>query len=131
MTDVQKAERISKHLNSSYPSHGYPITSREAESIGLNVKILTPEVNDLLLELNEFYSEMGQSAITDFDELNNHNNEILNIIECRGVQVYFQNDKDWHYRKEERRWVTLNDKSGWRKMEGTGDDVRSSIFHIR
>jgi hypothetical protein len=131
MADAEKAQRISKHLNSNYPSHGYPITMREAELIGLNVKTLTTEVNDLLLELNELYSEMGQAARTDFDELNNHNNEILNIIECRGIQVYFQNDKDWHYRKEERRWVSLNDMSSWRKMEGSGDEVRSSIFHIR
>jgi hypothetical protein len=131
LADTTKAERISKHLNSNYPSHGYPITIREAQAVGLNVKPLKPEVNDLLLELNELYSEMGQSAVTDYDELNNHNNEIVNIIECRGVQVYYQNDKDWHYRKEERRWVSLNDKSGWRKMEGIGDEVSSSIFHIR
>jgi hypothetical protein len=131
MKDTQRSERISRHLNSNYPSHGYPITHREAESIGLNVKALTPEVNDLLLELNELYSEMGQTAVTDYDELNNHNNEILNIIECSGIQVYYQNDKDWHYRKEERRWVSLNVKSSWRKMEGAGDEVRSSIFHIR
>lgn len=131
MKDGQKAEQISKHLNANYPSHGYPITIREAEAVGLNVKPMQAEVNDLLLELNELYSEMGQAAVTDYDELNNHNNEILNIIECRGMQVYFQNDKDWHYRKEERRWVSLNDRSSWRKMEGAGDDVRSSIFHIR
>jgi hypothetical protein len=22
-------------------------------------------------------------------------------------------DKDWHYRKEEKRWVPMNDQSGW------------------
>jgi hypothetical protein len=131
MSDAQKAKRISKHLNSNYPSHGYPITIREAKTVGLQVKVLKPEINNLLLELTELYSEMGQAAVTDYDELNNHNNEILNIIECAGVQVFYQNDKDWHYRKEERRWVALNDKSSWRKMEGKGDEVQSSIFHIR
>ena len=30
MQDAQKAERISRQLNSSYPAHQYPITSREA-----------------------------------------------------------------------------------------------------
>lgn len=131
MKDEKRAERISNHLNSNYPSHEYPITLREGEAIGLNVKPLNRETNDLLLELNAVYSEMGQAAITDYDELNNHNNEILNIIECRGVQVYYQNDKDWHYRKEERRWVPMNDQSSWRKIEGSGDDIRSSIFYIR
>jgi hypothetical protein len=131
MADNKKANRISKHLNSNYPSHGYPITIQEAATVGLKVKAMKPEVNDLLLGLNELYSEMGQAAVTDYDELNNHNNEILNIIECRGVQVYFQNDKDWHYRKEERRWVSLNDLSSWRKMEAIGDEIRTSIFHIR
>ena len=88
-------------------------------------------LNELLLKLNGLYSEMGQAAVTDYDELNNHNNEILNILESRDVQVYYQNDKDWHYRKEERRWVPLNDKSSWRKMERVDGQVRSSIFHIR
>jgi hypothetical protein len=131
MQDDERAEEISRRLNSDYPSHNYPITLREAEKIGLKVCALDSEVNNLLVELNELYSEMGQIAVTDFDELNHHNNEILNILEGRNIQVYFQTDKDWHYRKEERRWVSMNDKSSWRKMEQIGDEVRSSIFHIR
>jgi len=30
-----------------------------------------------------------------------------------GRQVYYQVDKDWHYRNEEKRWVPMNDQSGW------------------
>jgi ATP-dependent protease ClpP protease subunit len=131
MKDEDSAEQISRHLNSNYPSHNYPITLREAERIGLKARDLDPQVNELLLKLNGLYSEMGQAAVTDFDELNNHNNEILNILESRDVQVYFQNDKDWHYRKEERRWVSLNDKSSWRKTERVDGEIRSAIFHVR
>ena len=32
MKDAEKAERISRQLNSSYPAHQYPITSREASA---------------------------------------------------------------------------------------------------
>jgi hypothetical protein len=74
---------------------------------------------------------MGQRAITDYDEENYHDNEILNILECKELQVFYQTEKDWHYRKEERRWITLNDKSGWQKVERSGKAVRRSQFHIR
>src|SRR4029079_9329533 len=80
LNDQKESERISKHLNSAYPSHGYPITLREAQRIGLKVNELDPKLNDLLIDLNETFSEMGQQAITDYDELNYHDHEILNII---------------------------------------------------
>jgi hypothetical protein len=131
LDDPKEADRVARTLNSDYPSHNYPITIREAARIGLKVAPLAPPINDLLIELNELYSEMGQAAVTDIDELNQHNNEILNIIEARDMQVYYQNDKDWFYRKEERRWVSMNDKSGWRKIEIVDGEMRRSIFHIR
>jgi hypothetical protein len=59
-------------------------------------------VNRALLELNSVYSEMGQRAMTDFDERNAHDNSILTIIEGSGRQVFYQQEKDWHYRTEER-----------------------------
>ncbi|HZS07192.1 MAG TPA: hypothetical protein VFD58_20315 [Blastocatellia bacterium] len=131
MSDRRKAERISKQLNSDYPAHAYPITLREAERIGLNVSPLDLEVNHLLIELNGVYSEMGQRALTDFDEQNYHDNEILNIIEGKGIQVYYQSDKDWHYRLEERRWISMNDNSSWRRIERRGNRMAHSVFHIR
>jgi hypothetical protein len=131
MRDGRRAAKISQHLNSAYPAHGYPITFREAQRIGLNVKDLDHGVNDLLIELNERYSEMGQTAITDFDETNHHDNQILNILESRDLQIFFQVAKDWHYRKEERRWVSMNDESGWYKVTPHGKRFRRTLFHIR
>jgi hypothetical protein len=131
MPDKRQANKIAETLNSNYPSHTYPITLKEARRIGLKTVQMDPKVNDLLIELNELYSEMGQQAVTDFDEENHHNNSILNILERTRVQIYYQSDKDWHYRKEDRRWVSLNDKSSWRKVERQGNKVKSSIFHIR
>ena len=80
MKDKAKADRISRQLNSSYPTHQYPITSREARRLGLDVFDLDPALDELLQDLNLVYSEMGQRAITDFDELNHHDNEITNIL---------------------------------------------------
>lgn len=131
MKDRRKAQRISDTLNSTYPSHNYPITLREARRIGLHVSSLKDDINQLLLELNEIYSEMGQRTSTDFDDLNSHDNSILNIIEGKGIQIFYQVDKDWYYRKEERRWVTMNDKSSWRKAEMVQGKLSVSIFHVR
>lgn len=131
MTDATKAEKISDTLNSGYPSHSYPITLREAGRIGLNVEPLPDVLNRALLELNAVYSEMGLRATTDFDARNSHDNSIMNIIEGRGRQVFYQHEKDWHYRTEERRWITLNDRSSWRKAEWVDGQVAVSVYPIR
>jgi hypothetical protein len=53
------------------------------------------------------------------------------VLESNGVLIYFQLDKDWHYRSEERRWVALNDKSSWRKAEILKGKVIISQLHVR
>ena len=87
-------------------------------------------VNALLLQLNSLYSEMGQKATTDFDELRAHSNEIANIWETTSAQIYYQQDQDWFYRAEERRWITMNDNSGWRRIEKQGTRIKRSQAHF-
>jgi len=122
--------QIADSLNAGYPSHSYPILMKEARKIGLNVKPLDHDVHELLLELNHLYSEMGQRCDTDYDEIRSHNNEILNIIETLGLQLYYQTDKDWFYRTAERRWVSMNDKSSWRRVEKKGGQTKRSRLHV-
>ena len=130
ITDENKALQIATILNSKYPSHGYPILLKEAQSIGLNASLMSKEAHLLLLKLNGFYSEMGQRATTDFDDLNSHGNEILNILETNNIQIYYQQDKDWFYRAEERRWITMNENSSWLKSEQIKNKITKSIFHV-
>jgi hypothetical protein len=129
IADPEVAERIANTLNSKYPSHSYPILLPEARKIGLNAVALDPAINSRLLALNELYAEMGQKATTDFDDTRAHSNEILNIWEAAEQQVYFQQDKDWFYRTEERRWITLNDNSSWRRIERRDGRLKRSIMH--
>jgi len=128
--DAAKAEAISTALNGNYPSHSYPILLDEAVKIGLRAERMPADVNALLLQLNACYSEMGQKATTDFDEVHAHSNEICNIWEANGTQVYYQQDKDWFYRAEERRWITLNDNSGWRRIERVGRRIKRGALHV-
>lgn len=130
IADEAKAHEIAATLNSKYPSHSYPILLNEAKKIGLNADSLPPKVNSQLLELNRLYSEMGQKATTDFDECRAHGNEILNILEGKGIQIFYQHDKDWFYRSEERRWITMNDNSSWRRIELENGKLRRGIVHI-
>jgi hypothetical protein len=130
IADEATANQIAATLNSKYPSHNYPILLDEARKIGLNAARLPAEVSSLLLELNEHYSEMGQKATTDFSEIRAHGNEISNIWETRDLQVYYQQDHDWFYRVEERRWITMNDNSGWRRIERARGKVKKSRMHI-
>jgi len=131
MQDLAKAEQISNTLNSGYPSHSYPITLREAQRIGLHAEAMEDDISHLLAELNEIYAEMGQNAYTDFDERNSHDNSISNVMEAKGFQVFFQLNKDWHYRADERRWVALNDKSGWKRAQMVEGALSVNTFHIR
>lgn len=131
MEDKGKAAEISRKLNADYPSHSYPILFKEASEIGLNVKMLDKKMNDTLFALNNLYSKMAQKALTDYDENNYHDNEIRNIIEADGIQIYFQVDKDWHYRSDERRYIPLNDNSSWYKVTGTPEKFETEIFEIR
>jgi len=128
--DPYKIEDISTQLNSNYPSHGYPITLKEAQKIGLQAQKLGGDINTLLLELNKIYSEMGQVAVTDYDEFHYHNHAILNITESQNIQVFYQTDEDWHYLKEERRWNSTNDESSWYKSQQVNDKILRSRLHI-
>ncbi len=60
----------------------------------MNAKQLKPGLNDRLLELNALYAEMGQKALTDYDQTSYHSHEIINIVEGRNVQVFFQTDNE-------------------------------------
>jgi hypothetical protein len=128
--DAEKINEISTQLNANYPSHGYPITLREARKIGLPAHEMDDGVNTLLLELNKVYTEMGQQAVTDYDEFNYHNHAILNIIEGNEIQVIFQTDEDWHYIKEEQRWSSTNDASAWHVTQTLNGKVVKSVLHI-
>lgn len=130
MDSEAECSRIAHLLNSDFPSHSYPIMLKEAKEIGLSVKELDRDINDLLLELHEWYSEMGSRAYTDFDEFNYHDNQILNILETRDQQLYYQNDKDWSYIKEERRWQVLNDNSDWyiNKLDEAGNVIKQIVY---
>jgi hypothetical protein len=131
MKDSKKVEKISSILNSDYPSHSYPVTIKEAKKIGLNVEELDSNINNQLLELNELYSEMAQLAYTDYDQLNYHDNEILKIVEGLNVKLFYQKDKDWHYRSEEKKWIPLNDNSSWRKINLVGNKIEERSFYIQ
>jgi len=51
-------------------------------------------------------------------------------IEARNIQVHYRSDRDWHYRTEERRWITLNDNSGWRRIERVGKRIKRGALHV-
>ena len=131
MDSHEKASEISNKLNSDYPSHSYPITLREAQKIGLNAEPLEKDLNDALLELNKIYSEMAQKARTDYDDRTQHDNEILSVIETESVQIFYQKDKDWKYRVEDKKWIGLNDESSWRKVTEENGQVKIEKFHVR
>lgn len=130
MSDRAAAEKLANSLNSAYPAHEYPITAAGARDLGLNVSNLDATLNERLLELNSLYSEMGQPAQTDYDEFNYHDHEIINLVEGPGILLFFQNDRDWHYRKEERQWVQLNVDSAWQRVMKKNGKLERTRLHM-
>ncbi|HSI85306.1 MAG: hypothetical protein ACAI35_04590 [Candidatus Methylacidiphilales bacterium] len=131
LDDKERSEQISRELNSSYPSHSYPITATEARRLGLNVKDLNPVVEKMLRDLNMQYSTMAHPLITDYDEGHYHINEICNILEINGRQIFYSVNKDWYYRKEERRWSPMKDKSSWKSVTKVENNWTPATFFIR
>ncbi|MEZ4988946.1 MAG: hypothetical protein R2824_00990 [Saprospiraceae bacterium] len=117
MDDQEKIDRISHHLNAEYPSHEYPITSKEAKSIGLPVVDMDQELYSNLMQLNHLYSEMTQRCYTDYSEYKYHNNQIYTIIESLDYQIHYQTDKDFVWRKDDQQWITTNDQSTWKIID--------------
>ncbi len=130
MEDLDKAKLVATHLNAAYPSHDFPITLKEASQLGLQVTPLKATWNEALLSLNKLYAEMAQLAYTDYDERNYHDNEILKVLEISGSQIFYQKDKDWHYRAEERKWIPMNDDSSWRRIDRRSGGVEESRFFL-
>lgn len=132
MKDAKKRARISKILNSDYPSHGYPIVLKEAQRIGIPAVEMNSAIDVKLIELSEIYSEMCQKCRTDFSPQHHRDNEILNIIECRNKMVYYHLDKEWHYQEAEKIWRFTNDFSSYKSRESNGKGkVIETKFHVR
>lgn len=132
MKDSKKRKRISTMLNSDYPSHGYPIVLKEAVRIGIPAVPLDGEIDEMLISLNELYSEMGQKCRTDFDPHHHRDNEIINIVECMGSMIYYHLDKEWHYKESERMWRFTNDYSSYKtRTFGQSGKIIEVLFHVR
>jgi hypothetical protein len=94
------------------------------------VHVLRQFTRQLIALVPQEWASAGTMLALGADEIHMGPLAYLTAIDT-SIRHYYQNDKDWHYRKEERRGASLNDKSSWRKMEGAGDEVRDSSFHIR
>lgn len=117
LDDAVRAHEVATRLDARSPSRRRPIRRGEAREIGLPANPMSEAVYSLLLELDRLCGEIGHRAAADFDEIRAHGHEILTIVEGARVQVYFQDDKDWFYRTEERRWITMSDQSGGRCLD--------------
>lgn len=131
MDDEQRAMHISDKLNSDYPSHSFPITMHEAKEMGLNVKPMDEEINELFNDLNAVYSEMCQRDYKHHTVNHHHEFEIQTILSSKNMQLYFQRETDWRYRIFESRWVNNIDRSHWYKMTSDGETAKIQRYFIR
>ncbi len=131
MKDEAKAFVISDHLNSGYPSHGYPITYKEARRIGLQVEMLPPDLDGKLLKLNSLYSKFTFPRDTFHHSLSHHDRRSDRVIEVEQEQYYYLTDVDWNFNTYNQRWRYYNDESGWRKVNRNEEgEVRENRFYI-
>lgn len=69
MSDSTKRKRrkIAETLTTAYPAHSYPILLPEARRIGLPAREMNPDIENVLVELEECYYEAGKMKRTDRD----------------------------------------------------------------
>jgi hypothetical protein len=56
--------------------------------------------------------------------------DITTQVKIKQPPVLFSKTQAWFYRAEERRWITLNDNSGWRRIEKVGSCIKRSEVHF-
>jgi hypothetical protein len=128
--DENKINEITRQLNYDYPAHGYPITLREARRMGLPVKEISQDGLTILNELQLLYSEMTEEKITDYDRSSYHDNTIYSLVEAENLQIKYEHNYDKFYLEGEKRYITINDQSGWHKtiLDKKGKPKTERVF---
>jgi pimeloyl-ACP methyl ester carboxylesterase len=123
--------KIATKLTTAYPAHSYPILLSEARNIGIPAKEMAPELEKVLVALQEYYVESGKIIRIDQDEDHHHDHELTNIVERSGQMAFYRLDRDWYYRKEERRWLPMNNNDRWYMAELSNGKIRERSLHIQ
>ena len=106
MKDAAEGRAHRRRLNSSYPAHQYPITSREARRLGLDVQDIDPGPRPAAAGAEPRSTRRWASAPSPTTtRRTTTTTRSRTSSRARALQVFYQVEKDWHYRKEERRWV--------------------------
>jgi ATP-dependent protease ClpP protease subunit len=131
MDDKILRRKIATMLTTAYPAHGYPILLSEARRIGIPANPMDPEVEKVLAALQEYYVEAGKIIRTDQDENHHHDHELTTIVERSGRMAFYRMDRDWFYRKEERRWLPMNANDRWYMAEMNKGEIKERPLHIQ
>ena len=113
LPDEGLRKRIAETLTMEYPTHGYPILLPEAREIGIPVKDMDQDVENILARLQECYVETGKLIRTDQDPDHHHDLEIPVFIERKDRMILCRLNRDWYYRTDEKRWQRLHSLDGW------------------
>lgn len=112
--DAAWKQRIIKRLNTTYPSHTYPIPRHKAKELGLNVVYTDAVLDDLLGTLLTLSVRLTKSIPTYLDNSTIHIESISTIIESQNLRYYLHHIlqkrldvilKDWLTFKDEHHWM--------------------------
>ena len=117
---------IIRRLNSSYPSHTYPIPRHKARELGLTVTDSDKELDNLLWQLANTYRFMAEPARTDYSETYYRSEVTPKFIESLGSRIFLSNViekrldsiiKGWFILRDEFRWISAFEKEENGKKE--------------
>jgi hypothetical protein len=131
MKDKALRKKIATALTGAYPAHDYPILFPEAKEIGIPVKKMEQDLENILASLQQYYVEAGELKRTDQDQDHHHDHEITTLAERGGKMVFFRNDRDWYYRSEERRWLPMHQRDSWYVGELRKGKTVERVLHIQ
>eukprot|EP01097_Dermamoeba_algensis_P007697 TRINITY_DN4912_c0_g1_i2.p1 TRINITY_DN4912_c0_g1~~TRINITY_DN4912_c0_g1_i2.p1 ORF type:complete len:470 (+),score=96.92 TRINITY_DN4912_c0_g1_i2:46-1410(+) len=123
----KKMNEMWEKLNSG-PSHTYPIPIGEAKSLGLRVSEVSSDLESMLVDLTQIYRHTASARVSYYNLEYLHKNEILNVHETIGKQIFYQVDLDQFKSVTSNQTVLVNVKSSWKCKTNKTRSGKVSLF---
>ncbi len=119
MTDPERIERIIESLNDDYPIHSYPILPDGLAAMGLTVREMTPEQNQLALDLVGLNEVLGAGNVETKGDMRKTLRRSA-VIETREFRSFYALERD----------EKLTDLK-WNQVRSSGEYRRATIVKTK
>lgn len=111
--DPKVKQKIIQHLNTSYPSHSYPIPRHKARELHLPIEYSDAELDNLLSSFLNQYVHISKTARTYLGDGITHSEVVKTVIESVGLRFFLQHMREKRFDSTLKDWLTFKDEVRW------------------